>query len=290
MTIAFARMHGCGNDFVVIDDRDGRLAPLAGPLAKALCHRRTGLGGDGLMLIETAAAGSGADFTMIYVNADGSEGEMCGNGARCVARRAADLGLVRERALFLTGAGPIRATLGPALVSLAMTPPQDERPPRRLTIEGVELELWTIDTGVPHAVAFVADPAALDVERLGRAIRHQPAFAPRGSNANFVAVTGPSRLRMRTYERGVEAETLACGTGAVAVALVAHRRGLATSPVAIEAPGGRLEIGFRTGTDGSFSDVTLTGPTELIATGEIDDDWLAARGLAVPKALTEAAA
>jgi len=150
--------------------------------------------------------------------------------------------------------------------------------------------LWTIDTGVPHAVAFVADPAALDVEKLGRAIRHHPAFAPRGSNANFVAVVGPSRLKIRTYERGVEAETLACGTGAVAAALIAHRRGLATSPVAIEAAGGRLEIGFRVGADGGFSDVTLTGPTELIATGEIDDDWLAARGLAVPKTLTDAAA
>src|SRR5258707_8988000 len=168
------------------------------------------------------------------------------------------------------------------MVSLAMTAPQDERPPRRLTIEGLELELWTIDTGVPHAVAFVADPAALDVERLGRAIRDHPAFAPRGINASFVAAVGPSRLRMRTYERGVEAETLACGTGAVAVALIAHRRGLATSPVAIETSGGgTLEIGFRVGPDGQFGDVTLTGPTELIATGTIDDDWLAARGLAI---------
>jgi len=280
MTIAFARMHGCGNDFVVIDDRDGRLALHAGPLARALCHRRTGLGGDGLMLIEAAPAGSGADFEMIYVNADGSVGEMCGNGARCVARRAADLGLVGDRALFLTAAGPIRASLGPALVTLAMTPPRDERPAQRLSVEGTTLDLSTIDTGVPHAVAFVTDPGAVDVARLGRAVRNHPAFAPRGANANFVAVAGPSRLRMRTYERGVEAETLACGTGAVAAALLAHRRGLANAPVAIETPGGWLEIGFKVAPDGRFTDVTLTGPTELIATGTIDDNWLAARGLA----------
>jgi diaminopimelate epimerase len=288
-TIAFARMHGCGNDFVVIDDRDGRLAPLAGPLARAVCHRRTGIGADGLMLIGTAASGSGLDFSMLYINADGNEGEMCGNGARCIARRAADLGIVGRHAAFQTGAGIVRATLAGERVTLAMTDPVGERAAQLLDVEGTELEVWSIDTGVPHAVVFVEDLAGTDVPRLGRALRTHPAFAPRGANANFATPAGPSRLRMRTYERGVEAETLACGTGAVAVALIAYRRGLARSPVAIEPTGGGLlEIGFRDTGAGGFAEVTLSGPTELIATGTLDAAWLAARGL-TPAAAAQAA-
>jgi diaminopimelate epimerase len=176
--IPFARMHGCGNDFVVIDDRAGRLAAIAGPLARAVCDRRTGLGGDGLMLIGAAPAGSGLDFSMLYINADGNEGEMCGNGARCIARRAADLGIVGTSAAFRTGAGIVRATLAADRVTLAMTDPVDERPPQRLTVDGSDLEVWSIDTGVPHAVVFVADLAGTDVARLGRALRYHPAFAP----------------------------------------------------------------------------------------------------------------
>jgi diaminopimelate epimerase len=287
-TITFARMHGCGNDFVVIDDRPGRLAAIAGPLARALCDRRTGLGGDGLMLIGAPPPGSGLDFSMLYVNADGNEGEMCGNGARCIARRAADLGIVGSRAAFRTGAGIVRATLAGERVTLAMTDPVGERPPQRLAVEGTELEVWSIDTGVPHAVVFVEDLAGTDVARFGRALRRHPAFAPRGANADFAAPVGPSRLRMRTYERGVEAETLACGTGAVAVALIAYRRGLANPPVTIEPTGGGLlEIGFRD-TGAGFVEVTLAGPAEPIATGTLDAAWLAARGL-VPAAAARAA-
>ena len=132
---------------------------------------------------------------------------------------------------------------------------------------------------MPHVVAFVEDLDGLDVEGIGRKIRHHPAFSPRGVNANFAKLVGPSRLRARTYERGVEAETLACGTGAVAIGLVASRSGVAVSPVTILPPGGELVIGFRTAPDGGFHDVTLSGPTERVATGEIDDDWLAAHGL-----------
>ena len=284
MTISFARMHGCGNDFVVLDDRAGRLYPQRAALARAICHRRTGLGGDGLLLIGRAPSpssseGGSADFAMTYVNADGNEGEMCGNGARCVVRRAAELGIVRDRAAFATPAGLIRATLTGARVTLGMTEPADERDPVTLEIDGRAFELFYIDTGVPHVVAFVDDLDSLDVEGIGRQIRHHPEFGPRGVNANFAKPAGPSRLRARTYERGVEAETLACGTGAVAIGLVAFRRGLAQSPVIILPPGGELVIGFRTDAEGRFHDVTLSGPTEEIATGEIDDSWLAAHGL-----------
>jgi diaminopimelate epimerase len=285
MTVSFARMHGCGNDFVVIDDRAGRLHPHRSALAQAICHRRTGLGGDGLILIgRPPAAGpeGAADFAMTYVNADGNEGEMCGNGARCVARRAAELGLVKDRAAFATGAGLIRATIAPDRVTLAMTEPTDERPATTLDFDGRAFALHYIDTGVPHVVAMVDDLDRLDVEGIGRQIRHHPAFAPRGTNANFIQPAGPSRLRIRTYERGVEAETLACGTGAVAAGLVAFRLGLATSPVTLLPRGGQdLAVGFRTAPDGGFTEVTLSGPTERIATGEIDDAWLIAHGLGV---------
>lgn len=280
MTISFARMHGCGNDFVVLDDRTGRLYPQRSALAKAICHRRMGLGGDGLILIGRAPADGSADFAMTYVNADGNDGEMCGNGARCVVRRAAELGIIRDRAAFATPAGLIRATIAGSHVVLAMTDPTDERDPASLEIAGRSFELHYIDTGVPHVVAFVDDLESLDVEGIGRQIRRHPAFAPRGVNANFARSTGPSRLRARTYERGVEAETLACGTGAVAIGLVAFRRGLAQPPVTILPPGGELAIGFKPGADGRFHEVTLAGPTELVATGEVDDAWLAARGLA----------
>lgn len=286
MTIPFARMHGCGNDFVVLDDRQGRLYPLRSALARAICHRRTGLGGDGIILIGRSPSAEAGDFAMTYVNADGNDGEMCGNGARCVVRRAADLGLVRERAAFATPAGLIRATLAGAQVTLTMTEPTDERSPVSLTIGDRSFDLHYIDTGVPHVVAFVDDLDRLDVEGIGRQIRHHPSFAPRGVNANFAQPVGPSRIRARTYERGVEAETLACGTGAVAIALVAFRRDLAQPPVTILPPGGELTIGFALKADGRFEQVTLAGPTETVATGELDGAWLAARGLA---ALSKAA-
>lgn len=284
MTIPFARMHGCGNDFVVLDDRAGRLYPHRCALAQEICHRRTGLGGDGLILIGRPQAGGGgseggADLVMTYVNADGLDGEMCGNGARCAARRAVDLGMVRDHATLATAAGLIRATIAGSHVTLAMTEPSDERPAATLEIDGRRFELFYIDTGVPHVVAFVDDLETLDVEGFGRKLRHHPAFAPRGTNANFATAVGPSRLRARTYERGVEAETLACGTGAVAIGLVAFRRGLVKSPVTVLPPGGELAIGFRTDAGGRFHEVTLAGPTERIATGEIEDAWLAAHGL-----------
>jgi diaminopimelate epimerase len=285
--LRFARMHGCGNDFVVIEDRDGRLQPHRAELARDLCDRRKGLGGDGLILLQGADARDGADFRMTYVNRTGDDGEMCGNGARCAARRAVDLGLVggRNRGGDLrmqTDAGLIRATVSPVEVTLGMTAPADERRSVPLTVEGHAFDLFAIDTGVPHAVAFLGsldELDRLDVETIGRAIRYHPAFAPKGANANFAAQRADGAWRMRTYERGVEMETLACGTGAVAVALAAHRRFGAPSPVSIlPTGGGVLTIGFQADGDG-FREVTLTGPTETIAEGELTADWLAARGL-----------
>jgi len=274
--LAFARMHGCGNDFVVIDDRAGIWHARRELLAQELCDRRKGLGGDGLILIQNGS--DGADFRMTYVNRTGMDGEMCGNGARCTVLRAAQLGIIEADGTMATDAGPIRAALAGNFITLQMTPPLDERPP--VTVE--DFEGWTIDTGVPHVVIFLADEAALDaldVDGIGRKLRYHAAFAPRGVNANFAARRADGSFRMRTYERGVEMETLACGTGAVAVGLMAHRKYGSPSPVAIHPTGGgMLKIGFR-GSGGGFVDVTLAGPAELIAAGEISADWLAAHGL-----------
>jgi diaminopimelate epimerase len=278
--LPFARMHGCGNDFVVIDDRAGVWHAKRELLAQELCDRRKGLGGDGLILIERGE--DGADFRMSYTNRTGMDGEMCGNGARCTVLRAAELGLVNGNAAMATDAGLIRATIRGHFITLTMTPPVDERPAIEMNLAGGRLTGWTIDTGVPHVVVFLDTAATLeafDVTAVGHEIRHFPAFE-RGANANFAARLPDGSFRMRTYERGVEMETLACGTGAVAVGLIAHRRFGSTSPVVIHPTGGgKLEIGFRAAPDGAFQDVTLSGPAETIAEGEIAADWLAVRGL-----------
>ncbi len=277
--LRFARMHGCGNDFVVIDDREGHWLPRREALAQAVCDRRRGLGGDGLILIERGT--DGADFRMSYTNRTGMDGEMCGNGARCTVLRASELGLVNGKAAMATDAGLIRATIRGHFVTLAMTPPVDERPATEMNLTAGQLTGWYIDTGVPHVVVFLESAAALeafDVTTVGREIRYHPAFE-RGANANFAARLADGSFRMRTYERGVEMETLACGTGAVAVGVIAHRRFGSASPVVIHPTGGgKLEIGFRTVGD-AFEGVTLSGPAETIAEGEISADWLDARGL-----------
>ena len=278
--LRFARMHGCGNDFVVIDDRAGVWLAQREKLAQELCDRRKGLGGDGLILIERGS--DSADFRMSYTNRTGMDGEMCGNGARCTVLRAAELGLVNGKAAMATDAGLIRATIDGRIITLAMTPPVDERPATEMDLAGGKLTGWYIDTGVPHVVVFIdsaAELEALHVATIGRDIRYHRAFE-RGANANFAARLPDGSFRMRTYERGVEMETLACGTGAVAVGLIARRRFGAASPVVIHPTGGgQLQIGFRAASHGTFHDVTLSGPAETIAEGEIAADWLAARGL-----------
>jgi diaminopimelate epimerase len=278
--LPFARMHGCGNDFVVIDDRAGVWHTRREDLAREICDRRKGLGGDGLILIQPGS--DGADFRMTYVNRTGMDGEMCGNGARCTVLRAAQLGLIDSVGTMATDAGPIGAALDGAIITLQMTPPVDERPPQRLEVAGQSFECFAIDTGVPHVVILLDDESALektDVEGIGRTLRHHVAFAPRGVNANFGVRRTDGTFRMRTYERGVEMETLACGTGAVAVGLVAHRKFGSAAPVLIHPTGGGLlRVGFRVSANG-FADVTLAGPAELIAEGEISNAWLGAHGL-----------
>ena len=269
MTLDFTKMNGAGNDFVVVDNRD-LLLTLSTDQIAALCNRHRGVGADGLLMVEPAQ--TGADFRMRYYNADGGEAEMCGNGARCFARFASRLEGTRQQAVrFETQAGVITAECLGEHVRLGMSDPHSYSPPTGIQVNGRELSISFLNTGVPHAVVEVADLASVDVRADGSAIRHHTHFAPRGTNVNFTCAVEPGHIRVRTYERGVEDETLACGTGVVACALIHHLATGTPSPVSVEVKGGdTLTVGFSaTGGVGAFDSVTLTGPADFVFNGSI---------------------
>lgn len=262
----FWKMHGAANDFIVVDDR-GLAFPLAdGPWMRRMMARHTGVGSEGVLLIQPSAQ---AHFRMRFFNPDGGEVDMCGNGARCIARLAHELGVAPARMAFETGAGLVRADVRGDHVELTMTPPHDWRLDRRLQVGGRTLAYDFVNSGVPHVVVVVDDLDRAPVQELGAAIRYHPDFAPRGTNANFIAITGPDALRVRTYERGVEAETPACGTGIVAAALLAGRTGRVQAPVTVvPTSGDTLRVDFRLTADGA-EDVTLFGPALHVFRGEL---------------------
>ena len=260
----FTKMNGAGNDFVVIDNRDGKNTLTAAQIAR-LCDRHRGIGADGLLAVEPAQ--NGADFRMRYYNADGGEAEMCGNGARCFARFAQKVSGQTGDVSFETMAGVITAKFLGDLVEIQMSAPHSLRLEEKLHADGEVLHVHSINTGVPHAVVFVDDLENTDVHDLGRALRYHEHFAPKGTNANFVEQRAADRIAIRTYERGVEGETLACGTGMVACALIFHERTGAASPVQVQVRGGEtLRIGF-TKTAGGYANVTLTGPADFVFDG-----------------------
>lgn len=271
MEISFTKMNGAGNDFVVLDNRDGRYNCLDGAAIARLCDRHRGVGADGLLAVEPAKPGSDADFTFRYYNADGGEAEMCGNGARCFGKFARGLlpGAV-EQVSFDTIAGRITARFIGDTVRIQLSEPKDFRLGLDLPLPGGRGTVHFVNTGVPHAVLLVDDIGAVDVRGLGAALRYHEAFAPRGTNANFQQVLAPGEITIRTYERGVEDETLACGTGIVANALVHHRLTGAPPPVRVHVRGGdMLEVGFLADGPETFRDVTLTGPADFAFTGTI---------------------
>ncbi|MCE9615422.1 MAG: diaminopimelate epimerase [Lentisphaerae bacterium] len=267
MKIPFWKMHGASNDFILVDDRAGTFPAADRAWLAGLGQRRTGIGSEGIILIQPSAT---AHFRMRFFNPDGSEVEMCGNGARCVARLAHEIGAAPSRMTIDTVAGQLQAEVAGETVRLAMTAPADWRLNRTLVVEGETLRYGFVNSGVPHVVVEVADLAACPVVRWGRAIRRHADFAPAGTNANFISVTGPSALRIRTYERGVEDETLACGTGIVAAALVAARHGRVQPPVAVTAASGDvLRVEFQLMSDGARN-VILEGPAVHVFRGEME--------------------
>lgn len=272
MLLHFFKMNGAGNDFIVIDNRDLSIS-LDAETIEALCDRHRGIGADGLLAVEPAE--KGADFRFRYYNADGGEAEMCGNGARCFGRFTAHLlKEVPDKVSFETIAGTLTAHMVEENVRIAMSEPKDLKLDTGVVIPGLDAKLHFVNTGVPHVVAFVPGGQffeELDVYTHGKAIREHTAFAPAGTNANFATVISPGHIEIRTYERGVEDETLACGTGMVASALMHHLLTGAPSPIKVDVAGGdTLEIGFEKTGDASFKNVTLTGPADFVFEGEID--------------------
>ena len=268
--IPFFKMSACGNDFCLIDNRNGIFPNPAGSTVRDICRRRIALGADGLMLVEPSDK---ASFRMRFYNADGGEVEMCGNGARCIARFAYLNDISSARMTFETQAGIIESETSQkgAKIKLCAVAFSPEGGKRSLTDVLFGQEAYAIVVGVPHVIYLVQDLESLDVEGVGRMVRYHHLFEPNGTNADFIRVTGPHSLMIRTYERGVESETLACGTGATASAIVAASLGLVSAPVEVMTRSGcPLRIDFER-TDDTYNPVWLEGEARVVCTGEL---WL----------------
>jgi diaminopimelate epimerase len=280
--IPFAKLSGTGNDFIIIDHRQPFINEADQPeFARLVCRRRFSVGADGLILIENSET---ADFSWQFYNGDGSRAEMCGNGARCAARFAYEKSIAPAVMRFETDAGVIEAfvlmTSGES-VKIRLTAPEDLRLNIPLSIGNVEQRLHFINTGVPHTVVLVNDAGMVPVANWGREIRFHETFQPAGTNANFTQVLPGDTLMVRTYERGVEGETMACGTGAVASALVAALLEQANPPVTVITSGGEhLTIHFSITGEGSDrhldldAGIFLEGPAHNIYEGQMGLDAL----------------
>lgn len=267
LTLHFWKMNGAGNDFVMLDNRDLSLALTDCQIAE-LCDRHRGIGADGLLLVEPAT--EGGDFKMRYYNADGGEAEMCGNGARCFGRFVNFLHDNKlDQIRFETLAGIISAEFDGDQVRINMSEPHSLQLQQSLLVEGETLEVPSVNTGVPHAVVFVDDLENTPIRKLGAALRFHTAFAPKGTNANFAKEIAPGQIAIRTYERGVEDETLACGTGMVASALIYHELYDVAPPISVQVRGGdTLQVNFKKEGD-RYVDVTLFGPADFAFKGSI---------------------
>ncbi len=268
--IEFTKMSGTGNDFIFIDHRTPFLDREEMPaFARAVCERRVYVGADGLIYIEKSES---ADFRWQFLNADGSWAEMCGNGARCAARFAHDRGIAPARMRFETVAGLIEAEVTGQSVKLKMTAPTGLHLEEKITINGQEQVVHSLNTGVPHAVLFMDNIQQAPVQEWGRAIRFHEHFQPAGTNVNFVQQQGGNGLSVRTYERGVEGETLACGTGAVASAIIAGLLGKVRPPVTVTTSGGEELIIHYALAGQEISGVYLEGPAHFIYEGQLHSE------------------
>jgi len=260
MKISFSKYHGTGNDFILIDDRENKIHLSQSSIAQ-LCHRRFGIGADGLILLRNK---NGCDFEMVYYNSDGNESSMCGNGGRCITAFANRLGTINDKAVFSAIDGMHQSLVtgnDPFEVKLKMS-----------DVDGTETrdDLVILDTGSPHVVMFVDDVSAMDVTGEGRKIRNSERFRTKGTNVNFVAISG-GKLIVRTYERGVEDETLSCGTGVTASVLAAAVK-MKINPDAgvadVQTPGGKLKVYFEKNGSG-FKNIWLEGGATFVYQGEV---------------------
>jgi diaminopimelate epimerase len=269
--IAFTKMNGCGNDFIIIDNRYG-IAPADLPnFTRCVCRRQISVGADGLILIETDPE---HDFKWQFFNADGSRAEMCGNGARCAARFAYLNGIAGQKMRFGTDAGTIEAEVIGCEARIKMTDPCELVCDAVIKLKNGEQTLSHLNTGVPHAVIETGDLENEPVVARGREIRCHPHFAPAGTNVNFVAVRKPGYISVRTYERGVEDETLACGTGCVASALVTAVQHGWEGPIAVTThSGGVLTIHFKR-MGQAFRSVYLEGDARIVYTADLQAEAL----------------
>jgi len=268
--IAFYKMSGAGNDFIIIDNRNQIVTDkdLSGFIA-SVCRRKMSAGADGLILIE---ASDKFDFRWRFFNSDGSNAEMCGNGARCAARFAHVIGIAGTTLSFETEAGVVSAQINADRVKVKMPEPSDLKLAYALQLSDGSLEIGSINTGVPHVVVMVEQVADVNVVTLGREIRLHQTFAPAGTNANFVQRSHGNAIKIRTYERGVEDETLACGTGAIASAIISASRFKMNSPIDVKTRSGAyLTIHFDT-VDSQLCEIYMEGDARIIYTGELQPD------------------
>lgn len=260
----FTKMVATGNDFVVVDNRKSVIGSRLSVIAKKLCDRKLGIGADGLILLEKSKK---CDFKMRIFNPDGSEPDMCGNGSRCVALFANNEKIAKSGMSIETGAGVLSATVKSSNVKINMTDPKDLHLKLGLKIDNKIYQLNHINTGVPHVVCFANSIDSLDLFTLGRAIRYHRAFMPEGTNVNIVEAKRKNSIYVRTYERGVESETLACGTGSVASAIISGIIKGFKSPVKVHTKGGDLKIYFKE-KNKILGNVFLEGKAEVVFKGE----------------------
>jgi diaminopimelate epimerase len=238
--LEFFKISASGNDFVLIDNRDAvvdKKFPDLAEFARKVCRRRISVGADGLILIERSKT---CDFSWQFFNADGSTAEMCGNGGRCAARFAYLQGIASERMSFETLAGVVRAQVKGAKVKLQLTQPTNMKLDYPITLEKSEIFVSSVNTGVPHVILITDNLDRVPVEELGRSVRYHKTFSPSGTNVDFVTVIDKENAKIRTYERGVEGETFACGTGAVAAGVILREKGLTGDSVNIWTRGGEV--------------------------------------------------
>ncbi len=261
MLLKFYKYQGTGNDFIIFDNRDGAYSALSTERVKFLCDRRMGIGADGLMLLNTLA---GYDFEMKYYNSDGRESSMCGNGGRCLVKFAYDQGMHKGSYRFVASDGPHEAEIEDnGIVNLKMKNVHE--------IKEYDRDL-ILDTGSPHYVKFVKDLAHYDVVARGKEIRNSPDFAREGINVNFVETKGPDEIMVRTYERGVEDETLSCGTGVTASALVCYHNECGYNDVTVITRGGKLTVRFDRSTENFYENIWLCGPALKVFEGVIESE------------------